>query len=90
MPLVRCAASCGRIVSVSLSSPNPVAAQAGFATEYSCCPRCLRFWCPSCPPGCTCGVSMEAPSPDHALAIMMGAAVPDLVATVSPQPRGRS
>lgn len=82
MPLVGCAAQCERIISVSLEAPNPVAVAAGYSVEYRFCPGCLRFWCGSCELGCDCGAVLETPRPAHALAIMLGAPVPNLSATL--------
>lgn len=82
MPLVRCASMCGRVVSVSLAAPNPVALQAGYETKYLRCPRCAQFWCSACQANCSCGVELEGPRPEHALAIVFGAPTPRLVARV--------
>jgi hypothetical protein len=87
MPLVRCAAGCERLVSVSVNPRgNPVAlADPGlFSADYLYCPRCERFWCDACAAAsrCECGVEREGPSAAHALRIMFGGGAVGLEATV--------
>ena len=79
MPLVRCAAGCSRLVSVSLTpraNPVALASPATFSAGYLHCPACQRFWCDACAPSshCECGVARQEPSKRHALRLMLGEA----------------
>lgn len=83
MPLVRCAAGCSRLVSVSLTpGANPIALSdpATFSAGYLHCPSCARFWCDDCLAAsqCECGVPRQPPNPSHALRLMLGGEAPRL------------